>query len=191
MELVNNIPNYTLSLYQEDLMKIMCESIESIPSGVSYVSTGPRLSGTKDALTLMLANLLVTKQNFHITVLCPYRNIAEHLAELTYHWLVQMKKNDEVRRLRTKIYKGTSGICFTSVQDVVVRSWNPEVLIITEAAYIPPSSIAHLFLPTTSATKVIVMNNDVAKVKYIDELWASARKDITDKVDEDKKEEVD
>jgi len=177
MNSIKDIPDYLLSQYQEELIQKLINIIDSKSSDFSYVATGPRMSGTKDALTIMLAILLVTRPNFHVTVLCPYRNIGERLADLTYHWLVQMQKNDEVRKSKTNIWKDTSGVFFTCAQDIVLKSWSPEVLIITEAEYIPPSSIAHLFLPTTSATKVIVMNNTIGNIMYIDELWTSARKD--------------
>jgi hypothetical protein len=196
MENTPDLPNYTLSAYQRELMQKLSTTIDSKNSGVCYISTGPRQHGTTDALTILLALLLATEPNFRVTILSPYINNSERMLNLICHWLIKMQKIDGVTKTRCKIYKNTSGLYFLSVQDAlsvedaVVHSWNPTVAIITEAEYVDPSAIVRLIRSTTANTNVIVMNYNIENVKYIDELWTAAKGALLDSTGNDDKQEM-
>lgn len=182
MELAKSIPHYTLSPYQEGLMEKIAKIIESKTAGVSYVGTAPRQHGTTDALTMLLAILLVTEPNLRVTVMSPYRSNSERMLTLTSDWLVKMQKTDGVTKSRHRLRKDTSGLCYMCIHDAA-PSWNPSVIIITEAEYVNPNAIGDFLCCLTVDTNIIVMNYNIENVKHVGAIWARAN--------EDKKEQVD
>jgi hypothetical protein len=101
---------------------------------------------------------------------------------LTNEWLVKMQKTDGVTKSGHWLRKDTSGLCYTCIHDAT-PSWNPSVVIITEAEYADPSMIADSFSCITAETNVIVMGYNIEKVKHVEEMLSS-------QANEDKKEEV-
>ncbi len=153
MEFAASLPNYMLSANEEHLISEILEGAsDGKPETISYAFTESR---RQNALAIALAAMLASIPNVSINVLTPYKDASERLANLTQHWMTEMKRGDITGRTRTCLKQNNSSVRFLCPLDI--DHFDGSILIITEDEYISLVKIRELFALTSKSTKVIVL----------------------------------